>query len=140
MEKLKQLLLKYDFKKRSGNLKTQFEEVESIIKFKLPDDYKFYAKNYIGFEETIGGDYLRLSDFDELIEENENYEISYYLDKTFIIGSNAGGEFIGIEQTQQDTLRIILSPYIYQREAHIEIGNSFTDLLERMDKGERWFK
>ena len=140
MEKLKQLLLKYNFKKRSGNLKTQFEEVESIIKFKLPDDYKFYAKNYIGFEETIGGDYLRLSDFDELIEENENYEISYYLDKTFIIGSNAGGEFIGIEQTQQDTLRIILSPYIYEREAHIEIGNSFTDLLERMDKGERWFK
>jgi hypothetical protein len=106
----------------------------------LPDDYKFYAKNYIGFEESIGGEYLRLSDFDELIEENKNYEILYYLEKTFIIGSNAGGEFIGIEQTQKDTLRIILSPYIYEKEAHIEIGNSFTDFLERMDKGQRWFK
>lgn len=140
MEILEKLLVKYNFKKRTSKPKTTFEEVEAVIKFKLPEDYKFYAINYMGFEDSIGEDYLRLLDFDELIEENNNCEISYYLDKTLIVGSNAGGEFIGIEKTNVDNLRIIISPYIFEKEAHIEIGYSFTNLLERMDRGERWFK
>ena len=140
MERLEQLLSKYNFEKRRNKLITTFEEVEKFINFKLPDDYKFYAKNFISFEESIGKDCVRLLDFDELIEENINYEIQYYLAKTLIIGSNAGGEYIAIEQTEQNNLRVIISPYIFEKAAHIEIGSSFTDFLERMDKGERWFK
>jgi SMI1 / KNR4 family (SUKH-1) len=141
MEKLEQLLLKYKFEKRTISLKTTFEEVEDFINFKLPDDYKFFAKNYLDFEESIGEEYVRLLDFDELIEVNTDYEILEYLTTTLIIGGNAGGEYIAIEQTEQNNLRIILSPYIvFEKEAHIEIGSSFTDFLERLDKGQEWFK
>ena len=141
MEKLEQLLLKYKFEKRSNSPKTTFEKVEDFINFKLPDDYKFFAKNYLDFEESIGEEYVRLLDFDELIEINTDYEILEYLTKTLIIGGNAGGEYIAIEQTEQNNLRIILSPYIvFEKEAHIEIGNSFTDFLERLDNGQQWFK
>ena len=140
MVKLEQLLFKQDFEKRSDNLKTTFEEVENIINFTLPEDYKFYAKNYLGFEESIGEEYVRLWDFEELIRINTDYEIFEYLTKTFLIGGNAGGEYIAIEQTENDNIRIILSPFIVvDKEAHIEIGSSFTDFLERLDNGQKWF-
>jgi hypothetical protein len=140
MENLNQLLLKYKFEKRTNSLKTTFEEVEKFINFKLPEDYKFYAENYLGFEKSIGEDYVSLLDFNELIEENTNYEILYFLTNTLIVGSNRGGEYIAIEKMENDNQRIIISPYVFNKEAHLEIGNSFTDFLERMDKGERWFK
>lgn len=141
MEKLEQLLLKYNFEKRTNSLKTTFEQVEDFINFKLPDDYKFFAKNYLDFEESIGEEYVRLLDFDELIENNTDCQITEYLTKTLIIGGNAGGEYIAIEQTEQNNIRIILSPYIViEKEAHIEIGTSFTDFLERLDNGQEWFK
>ena len=78
MEKLEQLLLKYKFEKRTKSPKTTFEKVEDFINFKLPDDYKFFAKNYLDFEESIGEEYVRLLDFDKLIEINTDYEILEY--------------------------------------------------------------
>jgi hypothetical protein len=33
----------------------------------------------------------------------------------------------------------VLSPFLIEEEAHIEIGNSFTDFLERLENGIEWF-
>ena len=56
------------------------------------------------------------------------------------IGDNGVGEFIGIEKRADGETRVILKPFIdLNKKYHIEIGSSFTDFLERMDKGKKWF-
>lgn len=70
MEKFEEIIKKFEVVKRTDKPKTTFEEVESLIGFKLPDDYKIFATNYLEFEDFIGMQYIRLWDFDEIIELN----------------------------------------------------------------------
>ncbi|MGX7688173.1 SMI1/KNR4 family protein [Flectobacillus roseus] len=139
MEKFEEILSKYETIKRSNKPKITFEEVEKIIGFKLPEDYKSYAIKYSEFEDMIGEQNLRLWNFDEIIEINEEYEIFEYLSKTLGIGDNGSGEFIAIEKLKNRKIRIVLSPFLIEEEAHIEIGNSFTNFLERLEDGLEWF-
>lgn len=141
MDKFEQILSKYNCSKRRGKPKTAFEEVEKIINFTLPEDYKKFALSYLEFEDFIGKENVRLWDFDEIIEINTDYQIFEYLPKTLGIGGNGGGEYIAIEQLEDSSFRVILSPFVFiEKEAHIEIGTSFTDFLIRLDNGQEWFK
>jgi hypothetical protein len=141
MEKIEQILSNFNCQKRIENLKLTFEEIESIIGFTLPSDYKFFAENYLEFEESIGQEYLRHWDFNEIVKINMDYQIFENLPKTLGIGTNADGEFIALEQTQNETFRIVLSPFIdLDKQFHIEIGDSFTDFLGRLNKDQSWFK
>jgi hypothetical protein len=139
MENFEEIFSKYEIAKRISKPKTTFEEIEKIINFKLPEDYKSFALNYSEFEDFIGEQYIRLWNFDEIIEINTEYGIFENLPKTLGIGGNGSGEFIAIEKLYNDKLRVILSPFIIEKEAHIEIGNSFTEFLERLENGTEWF-
>lgn len=70
MEQFEEILSKYEIARRVNKLKVTFEEVEKIINFKLPDDYKTFASNYLEFERFIGEENVRLWNFDEIIEIN----------------------------------------------------------------------
>lgn len=139
MEKFEEIITKYGVLKRTDKPKATFEEVEKLIGFKLPDDYKNFATNYLEFEDFIGEQNVRLWDFDEIVEINTDYQIFKYLPKTLGIGGNGSGEFIAIEHLGDNNVRIVLSPFIIEKEAHIEIGNSFTDFLQRLENGQEWF-
>ncbi|MBT2563053.1 SMI1/KNR4 family protein [Pedobacter sp. ISL-68] len=140
MERFEEILTKYNFTKRANKPKTTFEEAEKIINFKLPNDYKTFALNYSGLEGFIGEQYVRLWDFDEVIEMNIDYQIFEYLPNTLAIGGNGGGEYIAIERLTDNSLRFVLSPFLIEEEAHIEIGISFTDFLERLENRKVWFE
>jgi len=140
MERFEEILTKYNFTKRTNKPKTTFEEAERIINFKLPNDYKTFALNYQEFEGLIGEQYVRLWDFDEVIEMNIDYRIFEHLTNTLAIGGNGGGEYIAIEQLNDNSLRIVLSPFLIEEEAHVEIGISFTDFLERLENRKEWFQ
>ncbi|MCP2036937.1 SMI1/KNR4 family protein [Chryseobacterium sp. HSC-36S06] len=135
MEKFEEILSKYEVIKRDKKPKTTFEDVEKIINFKLPEDYKSFTLNYLEFEDFIGEQNIRLWNFDEIIEINSEYGIFEDLPKTLGIGGNGSGEFIAIENLDNNNLRVVLSPFIIEKEAHIEIGYSFTDFLERLENG-----
>jgi len=76
-----------------------------------------------------------------LLEWNNDYEIIDSLNDTIGIGDNGGGEFIALEKLPNGNIRIILSPFTdLDKENHIEIGNSFTDFIRRMNNDEKWFK
>ena len=140
MTQLETLFSKYNFPKRDNSTVTTIKEIESIINFTLPDDFIFFASNYQGFEDLIGQHYVRLWDIDEIISSNRNYQIFDNLPKTLGIGGNGGSEFIALEQTSNN-LRVVLSPFIdLDPQYHIEIGNSFTDFLVRLDEGHEWFQ
>jgi len=141
MEKLKGILLKYNFPKRLTPAPATFKEIETRAGFQLPDDYKYYLMNYMEHEEFIGPQFLRLWDIDNIMERNNDYGITDSLPNTLGIGSNGGGEFIAIELYEKNSFRIILSPFIdLDEQYHIEIGESFTDMFIRLENDELWFK
>jgi hypothetical protein len=141
MEIFEKILDKYNCAKRIEKPLATVEEIESIIKFKLPTDYKKYLQDYLGFEEHIGQEYMRLWDFDELLDINKDYGIYDNLTNTLGIGGNGSSEFIAIEQLDSGNYRIVLSPFIdLDKQYHIEIGTSFTDFLVRLDNGKEWFE
>lgn len=139
MKKLEFLLSKYEFKKRQIPFTLNMGEIEKLIGFKLPGDYLFFLKYYVGYENFIGNEFVRLWDADELIISNLKYDIFGSLHSIMGIGGNGGGEFIGIEKTELN-LNLVLSPFLdFEKTNHIIIGNSFTDFLIRLDEKREWF-
>ena len=51
--KIEQILDNNNFKRRAKKPKISLEEIESIINFKLPEDYKFYLVNYLRNESFL---------------------------------------------------------------------------------------
>ena len=136
-----QLFTKYNFQKRTEKLKVNIEEVENKINFSLPDDYKFYVENFIDNESFIGNEFVQLWDFNEILKLNSEYKIVENLKNTIAIGGNGSSEFIAIEFLKSNEYRIVLSPFIdLDNTYHIEIGNSFTNFLERLENGKSWFE
>jgi hypothetical protein len=140
MLQLEGILNNYNFSKRTTDPNISIEEIEKEINFSLPDDYKYYITHYKEFEGFLGPEYLKLFDQDMLLEENDSYQIIQNLPKTIAIGNNGSSEFIAIELIGANNYRIVLSPFIdLSAEYHIEIGTSFSDMLNRLDNGREWF-
>ena len=137
---IESIFIKYNFQKRSLPIVIDWQEIERIISFRLPKDYKYFLENYHESEGFVGREYLRLWGYNNLFENNNGYGITDNLVCTLGIGSNGGGEFLAIEQKEPDGCRIVLSPFIgLSKEYHIEIGASFSDMLNRLDNGHEWF-
>jgi len=140
MTQLESLLFKYDFPKRETRNALVFDNIEQIIGFQLPEDYKFYLMNFIGHECFIGPEYVKLWDFDSLLENNIGYGTIGDQTNVLAIGGNGAGECIAIDHLDENNDRIVLSPFIgFDRENYISIGSSFTDMLVRLDNGKEWF-
>lgn len=137
---VKSIIEKYGGKKRNKLGFETINVVEKKLEFKLPIDYCQFVEEYTGFDNFIGKEYVRLWGLEELIEANLDYQITDKLRNTIGIGTNGGGEFIGIESIEEK-YRVVLSPLInLDPYYHIEIGVTFTDFLIRLDKGIEWFK
>ncbi|GAA3748240.1 MULTISPECIES: SMI1/KNR4 family protein [Flavobacterium] len=140
METLDEILQKYRFPKRKIESSVDIEDIQAHLKFDLPEDYVFYVENYLGIDQFIGAEFIKLWSLEEIIDANLEYHIFEKLPQTLAIGTNGSGEFIGIEFEDDNSLKIILSPSIdLDTKYHVEIGNSFTDFLLRLDNGVEWF-
>ena len=141
MFEIEKIFDKYSFQKRTKKPNISIKEVENKINFSLPQDYKFYADNFVENESFIGNEFIRLWDFNEILKINSEYEILENLKNTIAIGGNGNSGFIAIEFLKSMEYRIILSPFIDLDETfHIEIGNSFTDFFKRLEDGKGWFE
>ena len=139
MDKFEEILSKCNWPKRTEKAKATIEQIETLIKLKLPFDYIDFLQTYFGGEGFIGQQYVVLWDFDELLELNKTYSITDNLPQTLGIGGNGASEFIALEMVDNE-YRIVLSPFIdLDKQYHIEIGTSFTNFLLRLDSGRSWF-
>ena len=137
--KMEELLLKYNFPKIQAN--NSADEIEKQIGFPLPNDYKNFLGNYSGFNGVIGEQYIALWDCDNLLELNNEYGINAALENTIGIGTNGASEFLAIKLLHANNYQVVVSPLIdLDEQYHIEIGSSFTDFLQRLDRKEEWFK
>ena len=138
MTRLDDLLTKQGFSKKTSKSNIDFPIIEEHLRFKLPEDYKYYLANYDDFEGFVGEEYLRLWKIDDLFKLNKEYGVNDLPD-TIAIGTNGNMEFIAIELKVND-YRIVLSPFIdIDVQNHIEIGTSFSDMLIRLKNGIKWF-
>lgn len=139
MENYQKILLKYNWPTRTQAPKRTMAEIEGVIRFKLPNDYKTFLQTFSGGEELIGPEFVRLWDNDELIEANIESGLLEALPQTIGIGGNGAGEIIAIENLPDGDYKVVLTPFIFEKKAHIVIGSSFTDFLTRLDSGQAWF-
>jgi hypothetical protein len=138
MEQLERLLNKYGFERRPQPLE---QDIIDTIPFQLPDDYRFYLENYESFEGFIASNYMHLWPGDNLLEINNDYEFPEYRPDILGIGTDGGGNFIGIKFNSDSTHRIILSDFLNDEEKYFyDLGASFLDMLTQLDNGRDWFE
>jgi hypothetical protein len=124
---------------KAVSINVDFQNIEHIIGFPLPDDYKYYLTSYKKFEGFIGNEYLRLWESETRLQLNKDYNIDSLVN-VIAIGTNGNAEFIGIE-LKNNSYGIILSPFIHlDKNNFIPIGKSFTDMLIKLDSGDAWYK
>jgi hypothetical protein len=71
------------------------------------------------------------------MDYNLNYGIFESMPGIIGIGNNGSSEFIGIEHSDNNDYKIVLSPLInLDKEYNIEIGSSFTDFILRLENNE----
>lgn len=131
------ILNKYNWPRRQSPA-TTIGNIETMVGFNIPDDYKNFLLQYSGYESFIGQEFVRLWDADEIVLNNNEYGITHELNNTLGIGSNGASEFIALVKYEDD-FEIVLSPFIdLDEEYHVTIGSSFTNFLERLDRNEEW--
>ena len=136
---IREILKRYEFPTQKNSIDI-IVSIESKLKNKLPDDYKIYALNFGEHEIVINDQSVILWDVKELLQANEDYNVKEECPDIFLIGSNGGGEGIALDYVKDDNPAIVLVPLIgMEREDIVEIGDSFTDMIVRLEAGKSWF-
>ena len=138
MQNLEALLIKFCFVKRD-KVDHDFGSIENLIGFALPADYKFYLDNYEPFEGDIGEQYISLYSVADLIAFNSEFNTEEKEANTILIGSNGASESIGIRFFEEGEHQVVIAQYITDIDDHIEVGDSFTDTIKRLENGQVWF-
>jgi hypothetical protein len=76
------ILNKYNWSIRTTPVKESIKAIEKMVGFKLPEDYKNFLLQYAGAKNFIGVEFVRLWDLNELIGDNEGYQIVKKLSNT----------------------------------------------------------
>ena len=140
MFEIERIFKNCNFIKRTEKLNISIKDVEQNVNFPLPDDYIFFAENYIENETFIENEFVKLWDFNDILKLNAEYEIIENFKNIIAIGGNGSSELIAIEFIKSEDYRIVLFPVIdLYRENYIEIGNSFADFFYRLENGKDWF-
>ena len=140
MIEIENVLYKYNLEKRKETDFIFISDVENELNFTFPEDYKFFAQNYVENELFFGNEFFRLWDFNNLIEINKSYLITRYITNIIGIGTNGSAEYIIIELLENGEMHIVLATFIdLDKQYNIEIGTNFTDFFERLENGKNWF-
>lgn len=78
--------------KNDGATWEQILDVERLLRFVLPEEYKIFLSWSNGGEGDLGRDSLSLWPIEQVGQLNEDYHIDQYLPTVLAIGSNRGGE------------------------------------------------
>ncbi len=76
--------------------------IKEINGVQLPKDYLNFMSEHNGGEGAVGENlYMRLYKLEELIDYNNDYEISKYLPDFFIFGTDGGGMLFGYDSKKE---------------------------------------
>jgi hypothetical protein len=110
----------------------ELEAAEKQFGKALPEDFKAFLLEHDGGEGFLGEHYFVLWRVCELVPFNRDYEVADYAPGLIVFGSDGGGEGYGFD-TRAYPYPVVIVPFIgMSLEDSILVGDSFTDLLERM--------
>jgi hypothetical protein len=97
---------------------------------KLPGDYIEFLKITNGGEGFIGENYIILWGIEELISQNESYEVELNAPGLLIFGTDGGGEAFGFD-TRKGKWPVVQIPFVgmFWEEA-LHKGDSFKEFIE----------
>jgi hypothetical protein len=124
--------------KNDGATGEQILEVERLLRFVLPEDYKVFLRWSNGGEGNLGRDYLSLWPIEQVGQLNEDYQIDRYLPMVLAIGSDGGGECFALDYTTSATRpALIRVPFgDLDPDCCEVIGPTFREGLERLLTGQ----
>jgi hypothetical protein len=70
---------------------------ERTLATRFPEDYAAWLRTNEGLERDLGGSYLSLYAVEELVERNLGYAIAELMSGLILIGTDGGGEGIGLD-------------------------------------------
>lgn len=102
---------------------------KTICDLELPLEYIEFMKKHNGGEGDIGEHWLVIYPIEELEEINEDFK-EYLPDGNIIIGSNGGGELLGLNRNGQ----YFIVPEIIEEDYIDVIGNSMENLPDDINR------
>ncbi|AGF55940.1 hypothetical protein B0P06_005804 [Clostridium saccharoperbutylacetonicum] len=87
---------------------TRILEVEKELKVKFPADYVDFMEKFNGGEGSVGKEYLIMYKINEIIEVNDDCEVSEYVPGIILFGSNGGGEYFAFDYRESEIKYIII--------------------------------
>lgn len=106
------------------------EAVKEINGVKLPGDYLEFMKQHNGGEGDTGNVWVIFFRMEELTEINEDYSVEEYLPDSCIIGSNGGGELLGVD-TKGNYFTV---PAIIDEGDKVILGNYLQEFIVNLNK------
>jgi len=107
------------------------QDVEKNLGIKFPEDYIDFMLFSNGCEGSIGENYIILWNTEDIIENNENYEVQTYAPNIVIFGSNGGGEAFGFDMRNKN-IKYIMLPFMFDYNDIIDQGYFLNDFFERL--------
>ncbi|MBO5092817.1 MAG: SMI1/KNR4 family protein [Lachnospiraceae bacterium] len=104
-------------------------EIRQINYVVLPEQYLEFMKKHNGGRGDIGETWMELFPLEELQEINDDYEIEEFLPDHILIGSNAGGEFYGINRAGN----YFNVPAIFEKETVTVLGDDIDSFWDKIN-------
>jgi hypothetical protein len=97
---------------------------------RIPEDYTdFLMLSNVG-EGFIGEQYVILWSVDEIKEANEGYEVQIYLANVILLGTNGGGDGIGVEWTDSKARYISVDLIGMEIDYATNIGTTIFEVMK----------
>jgi hypothetical protein len=87
------------------------DDVQTKLKFTLPESYVKFPLTANGGEGFIGDSYVILWRVEELVSANAAYKVAEFAPGLFLFGSNGGGEAFGFDACSDAEL-IVSIPFV----------------------------
>lgn len=87
---------------------TRILEVEKELKVKFPIDYVDFMQEFNDGEGFVGKEYLIMYKMHEIIEVNDDCQVSEYVPGIILFGSNGGGEHFAFDYRGSEIKYIII--------------------------------
>lgn len=102
---------------------------------RFPADYAHWLQDSQGSEADLGGCYLSLYAVGELVERNRAYEVAAYVPGLILVGTDGGGEGIGLDTRGQGSPVVMVNLNSLRWDEAIYQAESFEQFLEERLRG-----
>jgi hypothetical protein len=110
--------------------KNSIEKSRTEMDIRIPEDYTdFLMLSNVG-EGFIGEQYVILWSVDEIKEANEGYEVQKYLANVILLGTNGGGDGIGVEWTDSKARYISVDLIGMEIDYATNIGTTIFEVMK----------